>query len=87
MRSKTVEVLDSRDLASELNIIKAHVKILSKDLFAEIKDFQFELTLQVTFSKPIEKDETRIYFYYKTKIVISHLDLGENLQTFHQTAL
>ena len=50
-RSYTVEVLNSQNLVSQLNITKPHVKTLLKDLLAKMKGFKYQMTLQITFCK------------------------------------
>ena len=65
-RSYTVEVTNSQDLTSQFNITKAHVKNLLEDLLAEVRGFNYQITLQITFCKEIENDETKhsppVYF-------------------------
>ena len=56
-RGYTVELLNSQDRTSQLNIAKPHVKNLLTDLFAEMKGVNYQINLQITFRKEIKNDE------------------------------
>ena len=58
-RSYTVEILGLKDPEIQLNITEAICKNLLKDLLVEMKGPKYQITLQVTFCKETENDQTK----------------------------
>lgn len=69
------------------------LKILLKDLLAEIGSFKFKITLKVKyfFCQEIENVGTKyspsIWFSFNIQIIINDLDIDVSLVTFYQTIL
>lgn len=70
-----VEMLNSQDPTSQLNVTKPHVKSLLKGLLVEIRGSKYQILLQITFRIEIENGELKysplIYFSSNTQTVIN----------------
>ena len=83
-RSYKLEIVDKRDPLVQLEVSKSSINNLFKDLFNEIKDFKYEITLSILLSK-IKADGnieySLVYFNSSTKIVINNkYDLNQSFQ-------
>ena len=50
-----VEMLNSQDPTSQLNVTRPHVKSLLKGLLVEIRGSKYQILLQITFCMVIQK--------------------------------
>lgn len=62
-----------------------------KSLVVEMKDFNYQISWQITFCKEMSKDETKYsppyYFSSNTQTVINDLGINESLESFYQMIL
>ena len=72
-RSYKVEIVDKKDVITQLKSNEISIKDLFKDLLAELKGFKYQITLGVLLSKVKSSDlieYSTVYFNSLTKTVI-----------------
>ena len=72
-RSYKVEIVDKKDVITQLKSNEISIKDLFKDLLAELKGFKYQITLDVLLSKVKSSDlieYSTVYFNSLTKTVI-----------------
>ena len=73
-QSYTTEIVDKRDVITQLKASEISIKKLFKDLLIELKGFKYQITLAISLSKVKNSSETEyspVYFNSLTKTVIN----------------
>ena len=85
-QSYKIEIVDKRDVVTQLKASEISIKELFKDLLIELKGFKYQITLAVLLSKVKNNGEIEyspVYFNSLTKTVIGFNKFGLN-QAFQE---
>ena len=73
-KSFSIEIIDSKDPLIQLSASKSSIKDVFKDLLYEMKEFKYEITMNISLSKEKINGDTEhssVYFNSITKTIIN----------------